>query len=46
MLRIPAARQKNAKKFSDFLFAAVKPIQHWACVTGQYKLDWTEYKFV
>jgi hypothetical protein len=28
MLRIPAARQKNAKKFSDFLFAAVKPIQH------------------
>ena len=26
MLRIPASRQKNAKKFTDFLFAAVKPI--------------------
>jgi hypothetical protein len=27
-LRIPAARQKNAKRFSDFLLAPVKPIQH------------------
>ena len=27
-LRIPAARQKNAKRFSDFLLAPVKSIQY------------------
>lgn len=28
MLRVPAAREKSAKKFADFLFAEVKPVKH------------------
>ena len=28
MLRLPAARQKTAKRFNDFLLAPVRPIQY------------------